>query len=63
MTVYSSVLDLIGNTPMVDVSALSPHPGARILVKLDHRAVVGQHGHRPGDDRPPPRLPDQGRPP
>ena len=38
MTVYSSVLDLIGNTPMVDVSALSPHPGARILVKLE-----GQH--------------------
>ena len=38
MTVYSSVLDLIGYTPMVDVSALSPHPGARILVTL-----AGQH--------------------
>src|ERR671939_841268 len=30
-----SVLDLIGNTPMVDVSVLSPKPGVRILVKLE----------------------------
>ena len=41
MTVYSSVLDLIGNTPMVDVSALSPHPGARILVKLEGQNPAG----------------------
>ena len=41
MTVYSSVLDLIGNTPMVDVSALSPHPGARILVKLEGQNPTG----------------------
>ena len=27
MAVYDSVLDLIGNTPMVDVTALSPNPG------------------------------------
>ena len=27
----------------------------------DHRAVVGQHRHRPGDDRPPAGLPDQDR--
>jgi cysteine synthase B len=41
MTVHSSVLDLIGNTPMVDVSALSPHPGARILVKLEGQNPAG----------------------
>ncbi len=35
MTVHGSVLDLIGNTPMVDVSALSPNPDVRILVKLE----------------------------
>jgi len=33
--VYGSVLDLIGNTPLVDVSALSPNPKVRILVKLE----------------------------
>ena len=35
MTSYASVLDLIGNTPMVEVSQLSPNPDARILVKLE----------------------------
>lgn len=35
MTVYASVLELIGNTPIVDVSALSPNPGVRILAKLE----------------------------
>jgi cysteine synthase B len=35
VTVHGSVLDLIGNTPMVDVSALSPNPDVRILVKLE----------------------------
>ncbi len=35
MAVYSSVIDLIGNTPMVDVSALSPNPGVRIVAKLE----------------------------
>ena len=31
MTLYGSVLDLIGNTPLVDISQLSPNPGVRIL--------------------------------
>jgi cysteine synthase B len=31
----ASPLDLIGNTPLVDVSALSPNPSVRILVKLE----------------------------
>jgi [CysO sulfur-carrier protein]-thiocarboxylate-dependent cysteine synthase len=35
MTLYESALDLIGNTPLVDVSALSPNPRVRILVKLE----------------------------
>lgn len=35
MAPYGSVLDLIGNTPLVDVSALSPNPAVRILAKLE----------------------------
>ncbi|HEY5251321.1 MAG TPA: PLP-dependent cysteine synthase family protein [Acidimicrobiales bacterium] len=35
MTAYSSILELIGNTPMVDVSSLSPNSEVRILVKLE----------------------------
>jgi [CysO sulfur-carrier protein]-thiocarboxylate-dependent cysteine synthase len=35
MALVSSVLDLIGDTPLVDVSALSPNPQVRILVKLE----------------------------
>jgi [CysO sulfur-carrier protein]-thiocarboxylate-dependent cysteine synthase len=35
MTVYRSVLDLIGDTPLVDITALSPNPDVRILVKLE----------------------------
>ncbi|MAG51391.1 MAG: cysteine synthase B [Acidimicrobiaceae bacterium] len=41
MTVHSSVLDLIGDTPMVDISALSPHPGARVLIKLEGQNPAG----------------------
>jgi cysteine synthase B len=32
---HDSVLELIGNTPIVDISALSPNPGVRILAKLE----------------------------
>lgn len=35
MTVFSSVLDMIGNTPLVDVSRLSPNPDVRILAKME----------------------------
>src|SRR5438105_12874774 len=35
MTLYTSVLDLIGDTPLVDVSGLSPAPRVRILAKLE----------------------------
>jgi len=32
---YGSVIELIGNTPLVDVSVLSPNPRVRILGKLE----------------------------
>jgi cysteine synthase len=35
MAAHSSVLELIGNTPLVDVSALSPNSAVRILAKLE----------------------------
>jgi cysteine synthase len=38
---YASVLDLIGNTPLVEVSELSPNPAARILIKLEGRNPAG----------------------
>jgi cysteine synthase B len=37
---YSSVVDLIGNTPLLDVSALSPNPNVSMHVKLE--------GYNPG---------------
>jgi cysteine synthase B len=41
MTLHSSVLDLIGDTPLVDVSALSPNPEVRILAKLESQNPAG----------------------
>lgn len=41
MAVYDSVLDLIGNTPIVDVSHLSPNPSVRILAKLESQNPAG----------------------
>ncbi|HEY5439186.1 MAG TPA: pyridoxal-phosphate dependent enzyme [Acidimicrobiales bacterium] len=38
---YESVLELIGNTPVVDVSALSPKPNVAILAKLEGRNPAG----------------------
>jgi cysteine synthase B len=35
VAVYASVTDLIGNTPIVDISSLSPNPDVRILAKLE----------------------------
>jgi [CysO sulfur-carrier protein]-thiocarboxylate-dependent cysteine synthase len=35
MTRYESILDLIGNTPLVDISSLSPNPRVAILGKLE----------------------------
>ncbi len=41
MTVYNSVLDMIGNTPIVDVSNLSPNPKVRILAKMEMQNPAG----------------------
>jgi len=39
--VDANVLDLIGNTPIVDVSKLSPNPNVRILAKLEMQNPFG----------------------
>jgi cysteine synthase B len=41
MLPVENVLDLIGNTPMVDVSRLSPSPDVRILAKLESQNPFG----------------------
>jgi cysteine synthase len=41
MAVFSSVLEMIGNTPMVDVSVLSPNPNVRILGKMEGQNPAG----------------------
>ena len=41
MAVYSSVIDLIGDTPIVDVSVLSPGPDIRLLAKLEGQNPAG----------------------
>ena len=35
MAAHRSVLDLIGNTPLVELTHLGPKPGVRILAKLE----------------------------
>jgi cysteine synthase len=35
VAVYNSITELIGNTPIVDVSQLSPNPKVRLLAKLE----------------------------
>ena len=41
MTRHASVLELIGSTPVVDVSALSPKPNVAIWAKLEGRNPAG----------------------
>jgi len=41
VTRYASVLELIGDTPVVDVSALSPRTNVAILAKLEGRNPAG----------------------
>jgi cysteine synthase B len=41
VTRYASVLELIGSTPVVDVSALSPKPNVTIWAKLEGRNPAG----------------------
>jgi cysteine synthase len=46
--VMGSVLDMIGNTPLVDVSALSPNPRVRILAKMESQNPFGSVKDRIG---------------
>ena len=32
---YNSILDIIGNTPLVELKSFSPHPGVQIFAKLE----------------------------
>jgi len=41
MAVFNSVLDMIGNTPMIDVTQLSPNPAVRILAKMEGQNPAG----------------------
>ncbi|MDA3021020.1 MAG: cysteine synthase family protein [Actinomycetota bacterium] len=41
MVPHERVLDLIGNTPLVDVSRLSPNPNVRIIAKLENQNPFG----------------------
>lgn len=41
MAVYQSVFDLIGETPTVDVSGLSPNPAVRLFAKLEGQNPAG----------------------
>ncbi|MCU1399132.1 MAG: cysM [Acidimicrobiales bacterium] len=41
MVPFENVLDMIGNTPMVDVSTLSPNPNVRIYAKLEGQNPFG----------------------
>src|SRR4051794_29551707 len=43
---YDSVLDLIGNTPLVSVSALSPNPSVEIYAKLEGQNPGGSSKDR-----------------
>ncbi len=38
---YASVLDMIGNTPLVDISAMSPNPRVSIYAKLEGQNPTG----------------------
>ena len=41
MVINENVLDMIGNTPLVDVSRLSPNPDVRIIAKLESQNPFG----------------------
>ena len=41
MTKYASLLDLVGNTPLVDISVMSPNPRVEIWAKLEGQNPSG----------------------
>jgi cysteine synthase B len=46
--IVGSVLDLIGNTPMIDISSLSPNPNVRIIAKIESANPGGSVKDRAG---------------
>ena len=46
MARHESILDLIGNTPLVGVHALSPNPAVRIYAKLEGQNPGGSSKDR-----------------
>ena len=55
-TRYESLLDLIGNTPLVRLRRMSPKASVQIWVKLEGQNPTGlpQGPHRQGDASTPP---------
>ncbi len=47
MAVYDNILSLIGNTPLIDVSTLSPNSDVRIFAKLEGQNPGGSVKDRP----------------
>jgi cysteine synthase B len=41
VTLYSSILDLIGNTPLVELRSFAPRPGVHIYAKLEGQNPTG----------------------
>jgi [CysO sulfur-carrier protein]-thiocarboxylate-dependent cysteine synthase len=41
MARYNSILDIIGDTPMIDVSELSPNPNVTLLAKMESQNPAG----------------------
>ena len=48
MALYASVTDLIGNTPIVDISEISPNPDVKIYAKLEGQNPGGSVKDRAG---------------
>jgi cysteine synthase B len=44
--IFSDAMDFIGNTPVVDITCLSPNPRARLLVKLEGQNPFGSFKDR-----------------
>ena len=44
--IFPAAMDLIGNTPVVDITCLSPNPQARLLVKLEGQNPFGSFKDR-----------------
>lgn len=46
MTVYESILDLVGNTPLVEIPRMSPNPAVQLYAKLEGQNPTGSSKDR-----------------